>query len=239
MDVEGPGLIRHWAGDRGLEMHTLHLDGGDPLPELAREDALVIMGGPMGVNDRCSIRWLDAEIEWLAAHLRNGGRAFGVCLGAQLIAAAMGARVRRNAFKEIGWWRVDFEPAAVAEGIFAGLPQSLTVLQWHGDTFDIPAGAQKAAGSEACANQAFSVGSRVVALQFHLEAEPGLLAEFVTDFDPELKAGGRYVSDGPSILAGAATHVPMCKGILYTLLDRWLADGSVTSQAASSASVVA
>ena len=238
MKVEGPGLIRHWAGDRGLELNYVHLHEGHSLPELAPTDALVIMGGPMGVGDRCSLAWLDAEIEWVGRHIRSGGRAFGVCLGGQIIAAALGAEVTRNAFKEIGWMPVSFAPGAVSHGAFEGLPPELTVLHWHGDTFALPLNAVRAASSEACRNQAFSLDGRVVALQFHLEAEPALVADFVSDFDPELREGGRYVQSAEAIRAGTALYLPRCRQVLYTLLDRWAGIASVTSQPGSEAAAV-
>lgn len=238
MQIEGPGLIRAWAESRGHTVECIHLyAGGDPTV-ITPGDRVVIMGGAMGVDDRDRLPWLDNGIRWLSGHLAAGGAAFGVCLGAQVIAAALGAQVRRNPSKEIGWMSVHFRPEARAEGVFANLPAEMIVMHWHGDTFAIPEGAQHAAYSEGCHNQAFAIGHRVIALQFHLEAEPGLLEGFLDGAEDELTAGGPFVQDAAHIRVGTPLHAPQCQAVLYTLLDRWIGTDSVTSQPDASAACV-
>jgi GMP synthase-like glutamine amidotransferase len=220
-EPEEAGLIGEWAAEKGHEFLTTRLYDGDPLPDAAPCDGIVVMGGPMNVDEDDKYPWLAPEKAFLARHIAAGGRVFGVCLGGQLIARALGAPVVRNPVKEIGWMDVNFTPQVRSCGVFEGLPQTLTVLQWHGDTFAIPAGAMHAAWSEACASQAFCIGTRVVGLQFHLEAERKEVVDFVRFFDDELAEGGPHVQGGPQIVAGLEKHLGECRRALYTLLDRW------------------
>jgi GMP synthase-like glutamine amidotransferase len=220
-EPEEAGLIGKWAEERGHILITIRLYKGDPLPVATKDDALVVMGGPMNVDEDDKYPWLAPEKQLIADHIKNGGKVFGVCLGGQLIARAMGARVKKNVLKEIGWHAVHFHPTARKSGPFKDFPETLVALQWHGDTFDIPQGAKHAASSEVCANQALCVGSRVIGLQFHFEAEEKEVRDFVKFFDSELAEGGPYVQKGAEIIGGLTKYAAPCKAALYTLLDRW------------------
>jgi GMP synthase-like glutamine amidotransferase len=220
-EPEEAGLIGKWAAERGHDMRTVRLYKGDALPDIKPQDGLVIMGGPMNVDEEGKFEWLPAEKAFIANHIATGGRAFGVCLGGQLIASAMGAKVTKNNHKEIGWHIVHIHPKARKSGPFQDFPETFIALQWHGDTFGIPAQTQLAASSDVCAHQAFVIGNRVIALQFHFEAEEKEVRDFVRFFDDELRAGGPYVQNGKEILAGLAQYAEPCKKSLYTLLDRW------------------
>jgi GMP synthase-like glutamine amidotransferase len=173
---EGPAAIADWAARRGHPLAVSHLYDGDPLPALADFDRLVIMGGPMSVGDTAEHPWLAAERAFIADAVAAGKSVIGVCLGAQLIAAALGARVYPNAEKEIGWFPVQLTEQARALDLCDGLPASLPVFHWHGDTFELPAGAVHLAESDACAHQAFLLDGRVLGLQFHLESTPTSVA---------------------------------------------------------------
>jgi GMP synthase-like glutamine amidotransferase len=221
-EPEEAGLIGKWAVERGHEFITVRLYKGDALPLAATpEDGIVIMGGPMNVDEDDKFPWLTAEKAFLAAHAKAGGRLFGVCLGGQLIARSLGAKVTKNAQKEIGWLPVHFHLDARSEGPFKGFPATLVALQWHGDTFAIPAGAKHAASSEVCAHQAFNVGHKVIGLQFHFEAETQEVCDFVKCFDDELAEGGPYVQRPKEILMGLDSYAAECRKALYILLDRW------------------
>jgi GMP synthase-like glutamine amidotransferase len=220
-EPEEAGLIGNWAVERGNAMRTVRLYLGDPLPEPGPDDGLVIMGGPMNVDEDDKYSWLPGEKALIASHAAAGGRVFGVCLGGQLIARALGARVTRNPQKEIGWHPVRFHEEARRSGVFEGFPETLVALQWHGDTFALPEGSAHAASSEVCANQAFTYGTRVVGLQFHFEAEAQEVRDFVRFFDGELLAGGPHVQTGATIIAGLAQYAEPCRQALYTVLDRW------------------
>ncbi|HNX04795.1 MAG TPA: type 1 glutamine amidotransferase [Opitutales bacterium] len=220
-EPEEAGLIGKWAAERAHEFHTVRLYKGEALPKLFKGDALVVMGGPMNVDEDAKYPWLAPEKELIAQHIKTGGRVFGVCLGGQLIARAMGAPVTKNARKEIGWHLVHFHPTARKSGPFKDFPETLTALQWHGDTFAIPSGARHVASSDVCAHQAFTIGREVIALQFHFEAEEKEVRDFVACFDDELAEGGPYVQKGEEIVAGLTPYAEPCKQALYQLLDRW------------------
>ena len=167
---EGPAWIGSWAGENGLALETIGLYRNDPLPQPDDFDGLVVMGGPMGANDGYRFHWMEPEKELIAKAVLRGRQVLGICLGAQLIAAALGSRVYPNAKKEIGWFPLERAAGADASGFGSLLPQRFTALHWHGDTFDLPPGAVHLASTPACVNQAFAFKDSVLGLQFHLEA---------------------------------------------------------------------
>jgi GMP synthase-like glutamine amidotransferase len=167
---EGPAWIGSWAEKNGLALETIGLYRNDPLPRTADFDGLVVMGGPMGANDGYRFHWMEPEKELITQAVLQGKRILGICLGAQLIAAALGSRVYPNSKKEIGWFPLNKAPGADQSVFGAMLPQRFSALHWHGDTFDLPPGAIRLASTPACVNQAFAFRDTVLGLQFHLEA---------------------------------------------------------------------
>ena len=171
------GLIRP-----ALASHGIVCDYADLYEDPDREcrpseaDALIFMGGPMSAND--DRFYLHREIEYIRDAAKHGQMVLGVCLGAQLIAKALGARVYPNAVKEIGWAPVSFTPAAGSDPLFVGLQRAEMIFHWHGETFDLPRGAERLASSDACVNQAFRAGNRIYGLQFHLEVTPAMITEW-------------------------------------------------------------
>jgi GMP synthase-like glutamine amidotransferase len=150
------------------------LFAGEPLPRVDDIDMLIAMGGPMSVNDEETLPWLRAEKQLVRDAIARDRRLLGVCLGAQLIASALGSRVYRNSVKEIGWFPIQ-SPSPPECGF--RFPAESMVFHWHGETFDLPPGAVHLAKSEGCANQAFQLKHNVIGLQFHLETTPdGALA---------------------------------------------------------------
>ena len=169
---EGLGMIADWAAKQGHVLScTPFFDPGARLPKLDEYDALVVMGGSMGVYDEDRFPWLAAEKAHIRAAIDAGKRVLGICLGAQLIAACLGAKVAPHTHKEIGWFPVAMTDAGVVHPLLAGFNSAMTVFHWHGDRFEIPAGAQHLMSSAACDNQAFIYGEHVLALQFHLEMD--------------------------------------------------------------------
>lgn len=173
---EGLGLI-----EPALRAHDIEVDyadlyqAGAPLPDLAAYAGLIFLGGPMSVND--DLPFLRREMEFILQAMEQRQPILGICLGAQLIARALGATVRRNSAKEIGWYGVQFTAAAGSDRLFHGLSPE-TVFHWHGETFDLPPGAELLATSDLCRNQAFRIGEGVYALQFHLEVTPEMIADW-------------------------------------------------------------
>ncbi|MBM5811933.1 MAG: type 1 glutamine amidotransferase [Gammaproteobacteria bacterium] len=167
---EGPGSIGPWLAAAGYELTTTRLWEAPVLPDPCEPDFIVAMGGPMSVNDEAELPWLVAEKRFVREAIAAGKPVLGVCLGAQLIASALGASVYRNPEREIGWFDVQgVDPGAGASFRF---PPSSRVFHWHGETFDLPPGAIRLARSAACGNQAFQFGRSVIGLQFHLETTP-------------------------------------------------------------------
>lgn len=167
-----PELVRRGIG---IDYADLYQPGATA-PDPSRYDGLIFMGGAMSVND--GLPYLEREAGWIAQTVSAGRPMLGVCLGAQLIAKALGARVYPNAVKEIGWYQIELTAEGAADPLFAGAAPCETVLQWHGETFDLPQGARWLASSAACRHQAFRIGSNIYALQFHLEVTPEMIADW-------------------------------------------------------------
>ena len=152
----------------------------------------------MSVNHTLEFPWLIREKRFIADFIKSGKPTLGICLGAQLIASAMGAKVYQNSVKEIGWLPVQ---AATPSGVACfRFPPSVEVFQWHEETFDLPPGATLIASSEACENQAFQIGTSVLGLQFHLETTPESALDIVSNSRDELFSA-QYVQTEAEILA--------------------------------------
>lgn len=215
---EGPAAITDWASVRRHALVTTRFDQGDLPPE--DEDGwdwLLILGGPMNVDEEAAYPWLAAEKAFIGRAIAAGKTVIGVCLGGQLIARALGARVRRAVEKEIGWFPVDISPQAQETQLGGVLPERFLAFHWHGDTFDIPEGAVSLAGSAACPNQGFLYQGRVLGLQFHLEATPESVASLIAHSGDDL-VSGPYVQDAAEIQAGA-TQCKSLNALLWQLLD--------------------
>jgi GMP synthase-like glutamine amidotransferase len=144
-------------------------------------DALIVMGGSMSANDE--LPFITREIEHIRNAVERGKPVLGVCLGAQLTAKALGARVYANHVKEVGWAPVTFNDATLRDPLFAGITGDQTIFHWHGETFDLPYGAELLASSAGCRNQAFRVGDRVYGFQFHLEVTPDMIVDWCQEDD--------------------------------------------------------
>jgi GMP synthase (glutamine-hydrolysing) len=149
---------------------------------------VIIMGGPQSAND--PLPGLVAELKLIEQAVAAETPVLGICLGAQLIAKALGARVYRNPEKEIGWAPVYFTEAAGRDPVFGGVDSPSTVFQWHGDTFDLPAGAEWLAYSDKCLHQAYRFGPNVYGVQFHPEITPEMIVDWSAEFDVPLDPHG-------------------------------------------------
>ncbi len=182
VEAEGPGLLGEFLQARGLSLRVVELEKGESIPEsLNGFSAVISMGGPMGVYDEEDYPFLRDEIPLLRAVVEKDIPFIGVCLGAQMLARAGGARVLSKACTEIGFYPIRLTREGQEDPLFAGVPEEFTVFQWHNDVFEIPQDALWLAESENCPNQAFRLGRRVYALQFHIEATPEMVEEWFSD----------------------------------------------------------
>jgi GMP synthase-like glutamine amidotransferase len=196
---EGLGSIEPWLRNAGYTITSTQFFASATLPEPDEVDFLVVMGGPMSVNDEEVFPWLTLEKQFIRDVIEAGKPVLGICLGAQLIARAMGARVYRNPAKEIGWFPVQGVVAPAGSAAFR-FPPAAEVFHWHGETFDLPPGAIRIARSAACENQAFQIGRSVIGLQFHLETTPAAAKEIVAHCRNELLSS-LYVQTEEQILS--------------------------------------
>ena len=193
---EHPGIWREFLREDGADVTTVELDQDDAIPSLAEADALLVFGGPMNVDEHARFPWLVPETAAIRQAVLRGLPVFGVCLGAQLLARALGAPVTKNPVPEVGLLGVDLTDDGTSDPLFAGWPRRASVVQWHSDTFALPAGATLLATSPACRNQAFRYGECAYGLQFH----PEVTADMVTEWAdvPEYADAMRRLQDAPA-----------------------------------------
>ena len=195
---EGLGSIEPWLKAAGYEITNTKLFESAEFPDLKNIDLLVVTGGPMSVNDEDKFPWLVSEKQFIREAINSGKPVLGVCLGAQLIASATGARVYRNSLKEIGWFPI--YGIASNDSSICNFPASMKAFHWHGETFDLPSGAVRLAKSDGCENQAFQIGKSVIGLQFHLETTPKAAREIVSHCRDEL-VPAKYIQTEEEILS--------------------------------------
>jgi GMP synthase (glutamine-hydrolysing) len=215
---EGLGTIEDWARRADHRLSGTRLWADEPLPAVTDIDWLIVMGGPMGVADEDRLPWLTTEKRFIEACLAAGKRVLGICLGAQLIAEALGAAVGPNSDREIGWFPVRFDRAACASFGWKMFPDTLTAFHWHGDRFEIPAGAKLLAESDACDRQAFAWGRKVLALQFHLETTEAGAAALVEHCKDELTEG-TFIQT-PEQMLGRPGRFSDINRVMNEVLDR-------------------
>ena len=221
---EGPGSIADWARERGHSISVTKQFKGEQLPAVDDFEFLVIMGGPMSANDDSKYDWLAPEKQLIAEAMREEKTILGICLGAQLLAQVMGASVYASREKEIGWFPIRLTLQSARSRLFTGLPTTMTVLHWHGETFDLPQGTVPLAESSVCRNQAFERDGRVLGLQFHLEVQPQGLERLVENSLADLTRG-RAVQTASEI-RGSVHVAQQLQPTLYTILDRLAAAAS-------------
>jgi GMP synthase-like glutamine amidotransferase len=214
---ESPGSILDWVHQRNYPAAITRLDRGEKLPDMDFFDGLIVMGGPMGVSDTGKYPWLTEEKKFLKQCFDAGKKMLGICLGAQLLAEMLGAKVYPQKEKEIGWFPVfknentDFSLMKVFSG------NSLAAFHWHGDTFDIPKGALPLFSSTATPHQAFVWDSLVFALQFHWEVKPENVLALIKNA-PHDFAGGSFVQKPEDMLSGESLFSTI-RQQLFLLLD--------------------
>lgn len=220
--TEGPGYLAEFLDRHGLAHHTVRIDAHDPIPEsIADAAGLVFMGGPMSVND--PLPWIPKVLKLIREADAIGIPVLGHCLGGQLLAKALGARVRRHRLKEIGWLKVSTVDSPLAHDWLNGLPPQFEVFHWHGETFEIPAGGVHLLRSRHCRNQAYAKGKHL-GLQCHVEMTPELVRTWARDGAREIAAAGpsdtvQHRARMVSSLARRTTDLHRVADVLYT---RWI-----------------
>ncbi|GBE00620.1 glutamine amidotransferase [bacterium BMS3Abin08] len=183
--AEGPGTIEDFLKQRNIRYRIVEFAEGEAFEDLGEFSHLVVMGGPMAVYEMDRYAYLKDEAELIADYIENKKRVLGVCLGAQMVAHVLGARVYPGEENETGWYKVKITPEGMADPAMKGLGINNTseaeVFQWHGDTFDLPGGSVRLASSDAYENQAFRYGSGVYAFQFHIEVTPRIIRGWFED----------------------------------------------------------
>ena len=219
---EGLGAIEQWLDKAGYNISCTRFYESGVLPQVEDIDLLIVMGGPMSVNDESVYPWLVQEKAFIRDAVAAKKCVLGICLGAQLIADAMGGRVFPNPVKEIGWFPV----TAVKPGhkSFFQFPGKREVFHWHGETFSLPEGGVRLAESDGCANQAFQLGRNVMGLQFHLETTPASVGAIVENCADELNCAGelvdgQFIQTADEILSVPQTHYDEINGLMGEVLD--------------------
>ena len=219
---EGLGIIGRSLERNGFATEFLRVYEDRPAPRsIEGYSALIVLGGPMGVYEEKEYPFIRDELRLIESAMKTNTPALGVCLGAQLMAAAAGARVYKGKTKDIGWYGATLTEEGVDDRLFMGLSDEFTVFQWHGDTFDLPRGSVLLASSELFPNQAVRIGSRAYAVQFHLEVTERMIAEWIGVNTEELK-GLKGVIDPGKIMRETKEKLVGLQEYGRTVIERFL-----------------
>jgi GMP synthase-like glutamine amidotransferase len=218
---ESPGLIQNWLDESGYYYLVLESGENPIFPGVEDFDALIVMGGPMGVNDENTHPWLIEEKEFINEFIQAGKRVLGVCLGSQLVSSVLGAKVIRNKTLEIGWFPITVKKESLPVKYQDVFSKEFITFHWHGDTFELPEGAVGFASSKATSNQGY-IYKNVAAFQFHLEVTPWMLKQLIEKHASDLNSEVEFVQSKDEILNNVF-HIKENKIILYNFLDKFLA----------------
>ena len=220
---ETAGTLENALAGAGLDFQYVNLyeKAPDRLP-LARAAGLVVLGGPMNVDEVDRYPFLAQDVCWIREAVERQLPVLGICLGSQLLAKAMGARVYPNQVKEIGWYPIELTPQAAEDRLFAETG-TRTVFQWHGDTFDLPAGAVRLAHSPLCSNQAFRCGPRAYGLQFHIEMTTEMIDDWLNEAGNCGELAQLHYIDPQAIRRQIPQQLPGLQALAQRVLGRFAA----------------
>jgi len=218
---ETPGTISDALAEKEISVVSVRAFEGETVPAgLEGYGGLVVMGGPMGVYEQDRYPFLRDEIQLIREALQKNLPVLGVCLGSQLLAAAAGAPVKPGRKKEIGWYRIALTPESQSDALWTGIEPSFTAFHWHGDIFELPAGAVPLASSDRTHHQSFRFGASAYAILFHMEVSGDMIREMVETFRDELESEGL---SGSRIVGQVREYLPRLNAIGRTVFSRWTA----------------
>ena len=207
VSFEGPGWIADWAEARGHELSVINVADGELVPGPTESDFLIILGGPMSINDWKTIPWMREEVQQVADFLSANKPTLGICLGAQMLARVLGAKVRANVHPEIGWYDVHLKR------------ESVKTFHWHSEVFTMPKDAVKIASSEITPLQGFRHGHRTMGIQFHPEMNMECIESMIENCGDKIEAGKPGQQSIAEILAQAPEACQGHRPLLYRILD--------------------
>lgn len=217
VDYEDLGCIADWCNSKRHHITFTRFYKGDTLPSAENYDWLIILGGPMGVYEDEKYSWLADEKKAILAAIENKKTVIGICLGSQLIAEVLGAKVYKNLYNEIGWFDIMLTEEGKKDSLLKGFPMNTKVLHWHGDTFDLPIHAKHISYSEACKNQAFLNNDHVLGLQFHLEVTENSIKAMLHHGKHELK-NEKYIQSEKKIIS-FIKYIEANNNSMFRILD--------------------
>ena len=221
IECEGPGYLGEVLTREGIPWQLIAVDAGEPVPpSIDGCSGLVLMGGPMSVND--DLDWIGQELALIQEAQEAALPVLGHCLGGQLISRALGGSITANPVKEIGWHPVIQSDTTMAKKWLASLPAEMTLFHWHGETFSIPAGAEVVLENATCPHQAFATGN-TLALQCHLEMQAPMVIEWATLYRDEIEQPTATVQSAADMTEGLAARIQAAQAVADTLYRRWLA----------------
>jgi GMP synthase (glutamine-hydrolysing) len=216
---ENLGTIEDVLRDHRIGFNYIKSSEGEPVPgEMADQAGLIVMGGPMGVYEQARFPFLHDEMRLIESALALGRPVLGVCLGSQLLAAVLGAEVKKGERKELGWHTVMLTESAAQDPLFAGVRPEFWPFHWHGDVFSLPPKAVGLASSEQTQCQAFRYGKNAYGLLFHLEVTGERISQWLSDFAEELREAGGTPAE---ITKQTPRHLPALKEIASEVFGRW------------------
>ena len=211
-ETEGPGTIAEYFG-KFRDLQVVDLSKDEELPEdFNKLAAVIVMGGPMNVYSESLYPFLKDEYFFINRILERKIPYLGICIGAQLLAKSLGAEIKKNKVKEVGWYDVGLTDQGFVSDLFSGLPETLRVFQWHEDTFDLPKDSVLLAESEICKNQAMRCGTNAYGLQFHVEATPEMITEWMK---------GEKVSEANRIMEEAFEQKDSVKKTAFSIYENF------------------